>query len=627
MTSSGQSATPTPLPPGFLADYVAECEEHLTSVRRSLVDLEFTVGQGSPPRSAVDDLFHAFHSLKGLSGMVGFRDAEELAHEMESFLRRLQQSGEALTNPGYAALADATRSLESIVASATTRSAATDIAPVLGRLAHTAADTGRRQILVHYTPTSALAARGVSINSVRAALQALGEIIQATPRIGGDGEIAFDFVLATDAEPAVLDALEPQGLRWEVGRAPPERAEDSGREEPRIAPSGQFVRVDVARLDELMRLMGELVITRARLADSLAAVEPLVPPAIARSIQDHTLMLERQLRDLRHGVMRVRMVPIGDVFERMTFVARDLAREQGKGVRLDVSGSRTEVDKFVVERLSDPLLHLVRNSVSHGLESPADRRAAGKPEEGTLRLRASTAGDVVVLDVEDDGRGIDTASVAERARRAGLAVPAVLDDQAVLDLLCMPGFSTRDTVDRASGRGIGMAVVRRVVGEMGGVVILDTRVGRGTRFTIHLPLTLAITEALIATVADRTFAVPQGSVREILEISADSIRRHEAGEVVAYRGAALPLVRLSQRFHLAPASRATLHVFVAGTAEAPVGIAVDRVVGQREIVVRTLTDQLVKVAGVAGATQLGDGRVVLILDVAALVRAPQGSLS
>jgi two-component system chemotaxis sensor kinase CheA len=191
----------------------------------------------------------------------------------------------------------------------------------------------------------------------------------------------------------------------------------------------------------------------------------------------------------------------------------------------------------------------------------------------------------------------------------------------------MPGFSTRDTVDRASGRGIGMAVVRRVVGEMGGVVILDTRVDRGTRFTIHLPLTLAITEALIATVADRTFAVPQGSVREILEISADSIRRHEAGEVVAYRGAVLPLVRLSQRFHLAQASRATLHVFVAGTAEAPVGIAVDRVVGQREIVVRTLSDQLVKVAGVAGATQLGDGRVVLILDVAALVRSPQGSLS
>ena len=625
--TDGATDTPHPLPPGFLDDYVAECSEHLTAVRRVLIDLETRISEAPPPRGLLEELFHAFHSLKGLSGMVGFRHAEELAHEMESFLRRLQQSSEGLTNAGYAALADATRSLEEIVAGATSREATVNVEKVLDRLAgHTA---GPRRIHAHYAPTAELAERGITINTVRDALQAHGDIVEATPRIGGAGEIAFDFTVTTSADAAALDALQALGLRWTVAEPAAGASDERGSDERRGSAIGsaQFVRVDVARLDELMRLMGDLVVTRARLADAYAAVEPLVPPALARGVQEHSLLLERQMRVLRDGVMRVRMVPIGDVFERMTFVARDLAREQDKRVRIDIAGARTEVDKFVVERLTDPLLHLVRNAVSHGLESPAERRARGKPEEGALSLRATTAGDVVVLHVEDDGRGIDGTRVAERARAAGIAVAEPLDSDGVLDLLCTPGFSTRETVDRASGRGIGMAVVRRVVAEMGGILQLETQAGCGTRFTIHLPLTLAITDALIATVGDRTFAVPQGSVREVLEVQADDIRRVEAGEVVAYRGAVLPLVRLSQRFLLAPSPRPNVHVFVAGTAEAPVGIAVDRVVGQREIVVRTLTDRLVKVPGISGATQLGDGRVVLILDVAALVRAPQGSLS
>ena len=619
-----QSSPVVPLPPGFLADYVAESSEHLITVRRALLALETTIGRTRPPPAATDELFHAFHSLKGLSGMVGFKDAEALAHEMESLLRRIQQSPEPLTNSAYTALVDATRSLEAIVGGAGTREATTDVGPLVERLAAPAASM-RRHMRVSYVPTPELAQRGVTINTVRAALQTVGDIVQATPHIGSAGEVAFEFLLATSADASALDALEAQGLRWEEEAASgPDDEATPLRDESGVAAPAQFVRVDVARLDELMRVMGDLVTSRARLADSYGAIEPLIPPALARNVQEHTLLLERQLRHLRDGIMRIRMVPIGDVFERMTFVARDLAREQGKRVRLDVSGARTEVDKFVVERLADPLLHLVRNSVSHGLEPAEERRALGKPEEGTLHLRASTAGDVVVLDIEDDGRGIDAGHVAERARAAGLRVPEPLDNDAVLDLLCAPGFSTRDTVDRASGRGIGMAVVRRVVAEMGGVVMLETRVGHGTRFTIHLPITLAITDALIATVADRTFAVPQGSVREVLDVSAESIRRVEAGEVVAYRGTALPLVRLGQRFHLAPAERSTLHVFVVGSVEAPVGIAVDRVVGQREIVVRTLTDELVKVPGIAGATQLGDGQVALILDMAALAR-PQGS--
>jgi two-component system, chemotaxis family, sensor kinase CheA len=615
-----------------MADYMAECGEHLTAVRRTLLAVELTIGRTTPERRLLDDLFHAFHSLKGLSGMVGFKEAEELAHEMESFLRGLQVSPVPLTPDGYAALADATGSLEVLIASVAAPQTRPDIRAVVDGLTdHTPELATRRQWRLHYRPTPDLAARGVSINTVRAALQTIGEIVEATPKIGAAGEISFEFVVTSDADDEALGLLEQHGVRRDAQQLDAVLPAVEGPRPvagPGAIAAAQFVRVGVTRLDELMRLMGDLVVTRARLADALGAVEAYVPAALWRRTEEHTVALERQLRELRDGVMRVRMVPVGDVFERMSFIARDLARQQGKRVRLEIRGAGTELDKFVVERLSDPLLHLVRNALSHGVETPHERRDAGKAEEAVFSLRAATAGDTAVIEIEDDGRGIDPVAVAERARRAGLAVPPdPLDNDVLLDLISAPGLSTRDSADRASGRGIGMAVVRRMVGEMGGIVSLDTRVGRGTRFTVELPLTLAITDALIALVADRTFAVPQGTVREVIEVASDSIRRLEGAEVVAHRGRTLPIVRLSQQFSLASVAAAHMHVFVAGTTEAPVGLAVDRVVGQREIVVRTFTDPLVKVPGIAGATQLGDGRVVLILDVAALIKTSNRSRS
>ncbi len=271
-------------------------------------------------------------------------------------------------------------------------------------------------------------------------------------------------------------------------------------------PPSQFVRVDLGRLDELMRLIGDLVITRARLADSLARVERHVPPVEWRAVQENSLAIDRHLRDLREGVVRVRMVPVSEIFRRMPFVVRDLAREDKK-VRLEIAGQDTELDKFLIERMMDPILHLVRNAVSHGLETIAERRAAGKTDEGLLTLSAAAVGDTVVLEITDDGRGIDAAAVARRARDNGIEVPdgpqSALGHEALLDILCAPGFSTREAADLASGRGVGMAVVKNTVQELGGALTLDTVAGHGTRFAIELPLTLAITDAIIGTVGDR----------------------------------------------------------------------------------------------------------------------------
>jgi two-component system chemotaxis sensor kinase CheA len=634
--------------PDFLDDYFAECDEHLTGARRLLLGLEASVGRADINRPVLDELFRHFHSLKGISGMVELRQAEDLAHRLEEFLRALRQ-GDVLTPEGLDALFDGTQLLEQVVAvrrSGGTFPRVRDVADRIARLIDAGTRGGSeaiqasvepasapRVVVQHWTctfaPSADLVARGIRVDTVRERLSGAGEILNAVPRVAGDGSIAFDFLLAAHLDEVTIAAWRADGV--DVERAP-ESAAPSGTAEPLAAveteatspgtiASSQFVRVDLARLDELMRNVGDLVIGRARLADTLSRVESHIPGGEWRAIQENVIVIDRQLRALREGIMRVRLVPVGEIFRRMPFVVRDLARETGKRVRMELRGQATEIDKFVIERMMDPVLHLVRNAVSHGIETVEERIKAGKRPEGTIVLSAATAGDIVCIDVADDGGGIDPEAVAERARAAGLAVPPGATDAAtLLSLICAPGFSTRDESDRASGRGVGMSVVQAAVDELSGTLRLETEKGTGTRFVIELPVTLAITDALIAKVGSETFAIPQGSVREVIAVALDTLLQVEGNEVMPYRGAALPVVRLSRLFGLPESTRNRLHLFVVGTGGAAIGIAVDRIVGQREIVVRSIADALVRVAGISGATDLGDGHVVLILDPAVLAR-------
>jgi two-component system chemotaxis sensor kinase CheA len=269
-------------------------------------------------------------------------------------------------------------------------------------------------------------------------------------------------------------------------------------------------------------------------------------------------------------------------------------------------------------------MELVRNGVSHGLESADERLAAGKPPVGKIALRAWAVADSIHIEIEDDGRGIDAERVARRAQSLGMIRDdAVLDNATLLDLICAPGFSTRDEADRASGRGVGMNVVKNTILGIGGSFELDTEAGRGTRFAIQLPLTLAIADALIVAAAGQRFAVPLAAVREVIEVEPSAVRAFENNEVIVHRGGVLPLVRLARLFRLDETARRGFHAFVIGSGLNAVGVAVDRILGQREIVVRAINDPLIQVAGIAGATELGDGRIVLILDAATLGRASQ----
>ena len=620
----------------FLDDYYAECDEHLVSIRRSLVTLEDEADAGSVDRALLDNLFRSFHTLKGISGMVGLAAAEQLAHHLESYLRELREGTAVLNASGFGALVSGVSLLESVINARRNDQPIPSIDEVVAQLQSISAQSASVETaepqpseaaaneatamrwLVEFTPTAELAERGVNVNSVRARLQEIGQLVQAKPVVKGAGEIVFEFIIATNIDRAALASFESDGLTFKpapVEVAPRTREIQSV---PTIAPAS-VVRVDLDRLDELMRIVGELVISRTRLEDQLTDLKRVTPPATFRSIQETSLSMGRQLRDLRDSVMRVRMVQIGEIFERMTFVVRDLARENGKKVIVQLSGGDTEIDKLLVERMMDPLMHLVRNAVSHGLETVAEREAQGKRSEGLLSLSATTAGEKIVIKIADDGRGINRSLVLSRANEKGLSNGKTdVDDESLLNLLCTPGFSTREEADRESGRGVGMDIVKQATEELGGRVSLTTKAGEGTTFTIELPLTLAIAEALIVSVNNQRFAVPQSAVTEVLEVESSSTRVLENNEIISYRGKVLPLIRLARVFEMNHQRGESFHVLVIGEDASAVGLAVDRILGQREIVVRAIKDPLAQSKGIAGATELGDQRVVLILDTTAL---------
>jgi len=615
----------------FLDDYFAESEEHLGSLHRHLLVLERFVNRDRIDADVVDGLLFALHSLKGLSAMAGVHKAEQVAHAMEDSLRDIRQGGKGPTEDAMEALASGTTVIEQVVAARRYQRPAPEIAAVLSRLT-TVVVSPARFWRFQFNPSAELSSRGINVNSIRSRLQEIGQVLNATPHIIAGGLVTFDFIVASDVDESRFSDWQLDGLTVAPHNSTADVAAGvvEAHEIVPAAPPASVVRVDMKRLDHLMTMVGDLVITRGHMEESLRRLEAIVPASAWRELQEANLLLQRQLRDLREGVMHVRMVPIGQIFERMRFVIRSLERENHKDVRLELTGDDTEVDKLLVERMMDPLLHMVRNAVSHGLEPSEERIASGKTREGHLRLRASTEGETVVIELEDDGRGVDTEQIANRARTLGLMEPGetpatVMDSLRVLQMICAPGFSTREEADLGAGRGVGMTVVKTTISGLGGTLAMDTRPGKGTRFTIRLPLTLAIMQALIVYINDQPFAVPRSATHEVFRVEADTVTMMENNEVIPYRDGFLPIVYLRRVFGMNDKSGTSFHVFVAGSDSGTVGIVVDRIAGQREIVVRSIEDPLVHVPGIAGATELGDGRPVLILDVAAIVDAPRGS--
>jgi two-component system chemotaxis sensor kinase CheA len=393
------------------------------------------------------------------------------------------------------------------------------------------------------------------------------------------------------------------------------------------APAGSSdqLRVEVGKIDRIMNLVGELVIGRSMVAQSLA---DLASGEAAESAADRlgeaNSFLERTLTELQAAVLKIRMVPVEHVFRRFPRVVRDLAHSRGKRVELEIHGGLTELDKSIVDALGEPLLHLVRNAIDHGLETPEERERAGKPPVGRLELSAFYEGNHVHVTIEDDGRGIDLASVGARALSLGLVETSQLDmmtPSEILNCIYIPGFSTKEAVTDVSGRGIGMDVVREVIENLKGVIELETAPGKGTRFLIRLPLTLAILRAVLVEVAGKAFAVPLTGVLEIVRLGRDDASSILGRGVLHWRNQVVPLVSLRETLGLGTRQDAAERGFVllVGEAERRVGLVAEGLLGEQELVVKPIEDPIVRSPGVAGASILGDGRVVLILHTRGLL--------
>ncbi|MCL6639031.1 MAG: chemotaxis protein CheA [Firmicutes bacterium] len=512
---------------------------------------------------------------------------------------------------------------------------------------------------------------GTQMKAVRAymvlnLLEQYGEIIRTEPPADdlqeGRFEHWFRLLFLTAEDPDRIHGLlmtanevsrvevRPAGLKEEETAGPgngpgaaggpsPGRMEKPGPagEETALAPNGknaqppkkgsQTVRIDVQKLDNLMNLVGELVIERTRLnrftelfagrfgRDSNDLID------IINEISSH---LGQVTGDLQEQIMKARMLPVAQVFNRFPRMVRDLAQKMGKEVDFVVEGHETELDRNVIEIIGDPLIHLIRNALDHGLEAPEERAALGKPRKGLLKLKASYMENNIVITVEDDGRGIDTFKIRNLAVKKGLIdqqLAGRLSEQDSIKLIFAPGFSTSENVTDLSGRGVGMDIVRNQIESINGTVEVASAVGKGSLFTIKLPFTLAITRALMVELDGDQFAIPLLNVQMTLHVQRNEIKRIRQKEVVIVRGRVLPLVRLADVFERSAGSGAvTYTVVILGVGEKRVGLVVDRLLGEQEIVIKSLGSYLGKVPGLSGATILGDGRVALIVDVRQIVK-------
>ncbi|NHM28170.1 chemotaxis protein CheA [Desulfofundulus sp. TPOSR] len=490
--------------------------------------------------------------------------------------------------------------------------------------------------------------QGCQMKGVRAflifeTLQQIGEIIKSVPPAEdlqeGKYEQGFTVVLLTKEDAGEVHDLvfsiaevssvevRPIKLRvWEQTPAPDAAARQQVKKE--AAPPGKdnikTVRVDVQKLDTLMNLVGELVIDRTRLDRFVEVFESRYgSDDLVENIVEISNHLGQVTNDLQEEIMKARMLPVAHVFNRLPRMVRDLAHKMGKEIDFIIEGRETELDRNVIEVIGDPLIHLLRNAVDHGIEPPEERVRLGKPRSGRLLLKAAYVESHIVITLSDDGRGMDPDKIRQKAIEKGLMTPeqaARASDREILDLIFTPGFSTAGTVSDVSGRGVGMDIVRNQIEQINGSVEFTTAPGRGTTFTIKLPLTLAIIRALMVTLGDHVYAFPLTNVLETLTLKPGEIRRVRHAEVIVVRGQVLPLVRLAHLFQEKSKEEGKLSVVILGSGDKKVGVVVDRLIGEQEIVIKSLGGYLGQVPGLSGATILGDGKVALIVDARGIVK-------
>jgi two-component system chemotaxis sensor kinase CheA len=576
----------------FIATFFDEAREHIEAIEEQAMAL----GSGREDPEILNSIFRAAHSIKGGSGTFGFTQLSEATHEMETLFDALRKGEGRADETTVRLLLDACDIFKAHVArlKAGERGNDPSMAGLRAQLVGYRATTFQRRA----DPVPATAGKPTEESFFVSASDA---------KDGGSAYGLFDDEPASIAPPAA----EKFGL---FEAAPGNTPADLNRRKG----DSSSIRVSVEKIDRIVNLVGELVIAQAMMQQAAGGAE-----GRDENLSHSLATLDRNTRDLQQAVMSIRMMPMEFVFSRFPRLVYDVSTKLAKKVHLRTQGHETELDKELIELLVDPLTHVVRNAIDHGIESPEERRRAGKPEMGTVGMRATHRGGSVIIEVSDDGRGLDRERILAKGRELGMPADESWSDIEVWGLIFEAGFSTAKEVTSLSGRGVGMDVVRRNITSLGGSVTVSSARGEGTVITIQVPLTLAVLDGMIVAVGDEQYIVPLEFVAEAFKPGASDIRTLvNQPSLVAVRGEQLPIVRLEDVVKLPPGTGERpeplcLVVEVDGRRAA---LLVDSLIGQQQLVVKSLDANLHGVTGVAGATILGDGRVALILDVATVTR-------
>ena len=658
----------------YITLFIEEAKEHIQILNDNLLKLE-TANENNEP---LNEVFRAAHTLKGMAGTLGFEKITNIAHAMENVLDDIRNHKMEITGPTIDILLECTDAMEALVqdilelggegprdikkllsklnqsGDSFTNNASSRLDPGVLKLDEYQSNiinAGIHQGLIPYwveitlRPTCLLKAARAYI--VFQTLEKFGEIIKTLPQVQDIEEERFEdtfgmLLLTQEEETAIRRRLDliselqsikidklPYGLEGEgnAGSTDLSEATDSIREsttvkqripQDRTRIQTRSIRVDTEKLDNLMNLVSELMTIKNTLVD---ITEESTDPSIKESME----YLARITNGLHDAVTKVRMVPIEMVFSRFPRVVRDLSKNTKKEIVLDIVVAETEIDRTIIDEIGDPLIHLLRNAVDHGIETPDQRIKVGKDPVGRIELKAHHDGNNVVIIVEDDGHGINLKKIVNKALQKGLISDESVDNlevQDIINLMFHPGFSTAGSISNISGRGVGMDVVKTKVESMGGTIDVTTQEGMGSRFTIRLPLTLSIIQALLVEVVGEIYAIPLNSIQEILDISVFMIKKFESQETIQYNGRLLPLVRLDEVLDANTTRKQqaqNMKVVVVKKGDRQFALSIGNLIGQQDIVIKTLGKYLSSIKMISGATILGDGRVALILDINHLI--------
>lgn len=659
-----------------VGEFLAEAEDLLGNLSQNFSTLAEGAENGDVSPDLLNGIFRDAHSIKGLAGMFGFDDIAELSHHLESLLDHLRLGKLPLNIILVDCLFDSLGDLIGLVEGKgvnpdRTQDISASVAAIQKLLNSQSPDSGDPladldidpdllNVLTEYEEHRLqeninkghylllvkahfpIDSFDIDLTTLTENLKKYGEVISTLPGVNNDRPdcLAFQIFCGTASTGVeIFEKLGNEELQVEevVSGIPTPAVEKVTADQEAALPEeavavdpapsqslrsfSSTVRVDISKLDHLMDIVGELSLVKgeiSRISDDLLS-QGL---SQGKDLEKSTHMLERRLLALQTAVMDVRMVPVRQLFDKLNRIVRRMAQELGKKVQLEIRGGDTELDKLIVEELADPLMHIIRNALDHGIETGPERRAAGKPEVGTITLSASPKGNHVAVDVRDDGRGIDP----EKLRKAGIEKGLIkaetpMSEQDLYGLLFHSGFSTRDEVSEFSGRGVGMDVVKNNIAALSGMIDLESRVGEGTFMSLTLPVTLAIIKALVIRSCGRDFAIPLTSVLETLILDPGMTRTIEGREVLELRQSTLPLLHLNQIFQIQSMEKtdATQFVVVAGFADKRIGIIVDDLYGQQDVVIKPLGKALSFVRGISGAADMGNQRTILVLDVGGLV--------